>query len=63
MYRVSRICQEPVIDADQVEAIEPAIRASEPGKFDVDEIAANPGSPPATGLDAGALRSIIRTVG
>ena len=42
MYRISRNGQEPVIDVDQVEAIEPAIRSSEPGCYHVDEISADP---------------------
>jgi hypothetical protein len=41
MYRISRDGQEPIIDVDQVEAIKPAIRSSEPGRYDVDEISAN----------------------
>ena len=31
-----------IIDVDQVEAIEPAIRSSEPGRYHVDEISADP---------------------
>ena len=42
MFRVSRNGQEPIIDVDQVEAIEPAIRSSEPGRYQVDEISAEP---------------------
>ena len=42
MYRISRNGQEPIIDVDQVEAIEPAIRSSEPGRYHVDEISADP---------------------
>jgi hypothetical protein len=38
MYRVSGIGQEPIIDVDQVEAIESAIRTSRPGRYQVDEI-------------------------
>jgi hypothetical protein len=38
MLRISRNGQEPIIDVDQVEAIEPAIRSSEPGRYHVDEI-------------------------
>ena len=33
MFRISRNGQEPIIDVDQVEAIEPAIRSSEPGRY------------------------------
>jgi hypothetical protein len=42
MYRISRNGQEPIIDVDQVEAIGPAIRSSEPGRYYVDEISADP---------------------
>jgi len=42
MYRISRNGQEPIIDVDQVEAIEPAIRSSEPGRYLVDQISADP---------------------
>jgi hypothetical protein len=31
MFRMSRNGHEPIVDVDQVEAIERAIRASEPG--------------------------------
>jgi hypothetical protein len=41
MYRNSRNGHEPIVDVDQVEAIEPAIRSSEPGRYHVDEIAAD----------------------
>ena len=33
MYRISRNGQEPIVDVDQVEGIEPAIGASEPGRY------------------------------
>ena len=42
MYRISRNGQEPIIDVDQFEAIEPANRSSEPGRYHVDEINAHP---------------------
>jgi hypothetical protein len=42
MFRISRDGQEPIADVDQVEAIEPAIRSSEPGRYHVDEISADP---------------------
>jgi hypothetical protein len=42
MFRISRNGQEPIIDVDQVEAIEPANRWSEPGRYHVDEISADP---------------------
>jgi anti-sigma28 factor (negative regulator of flagellin synthesis) len=41
MYRISRNRQEPIIDVAKVEAIEPAIRSSEPGEYHVDEIGAD----------------------
>jgi hypothetical protein len=37
MYRISRYGQEPIVDVDQVEALVPAIRSSEPGRYHVDE--------------------------
>ena len=42
MFRNSRYGQEPIIDVDQFEAIEPAIRSSESGRYHVDEISADP---------------------
>jgi hypothetical protein len=42
MYRISRDGQQPIADVDLVEAIEPAIRLSEPGRYHVDEIGAGP---------------------
>jgi hypothetical protein len=42
MYRISRNGHEPIIDVDQVEAIEPAIRSGEPGRYHVDEISGDP---------------------
>jgi hypothetical protein len=42
MYRISRNRQEPIIDVAKVEAIEPAIRSIEPGRYHVEEIAADP---------------------
>ncbi len=42
MFRISRNEQEPIIYLAQVEAIEPAIRSSEPGRYHVDEISADP---------------------
>jgi hypothetical protein len=41
MYCISRNRQEPTIDVDHVEAIEPAIRSSEPGRCHIDEISAD----------------------
>ena len=42
MFRISRAGQKPIIDVDRVEAIEPAIRSSKPGRFHIDEISADP---------------------
>jgi hypothetical protein len=42
MYRISRNGHDPIIDVDQVEAIDPAIRSSDPGRNHVDEISADP---------------------
>jgi hypothetical protein len=42
MYRISRNGHEPIIDVDQVQAIEPVIRSSEPGRYHVDEISSDP---------------------
>ena len=42
MYRISRNGQEPILHVDQVEAIEPAIQSSPPGRYHVDEISADP---------------------
>jgi hypothetical protein len=39
---ISQNGQEPIIDVAKVEAIEPAIRSSEPGRYHVDEISADP---------------------
>lgn len=42
MFRVSRNGHEPIVDVDQVDAIEPALRSIEPGRYHVDEISADP---------------------
>lgn len=42
MYRLRRDGQEPVIDVDQLGAIEPAIRSSEPGRYHIDQIERDP---------------------
>ena len=42
MYRISRNGHEPIVDVDQVEAIEPVVRRSKPGRYHVDEISADP---------------------
>ncbi len=38
MYRISHNGKEPIIDVDQVEAIEPSICSSEPGRYHEYEI-------------------------
>jgi hypothetical protein len=42
MYRISQSGQEPILDVDTVDQLEPAIRASELGRYHVDEIGADP---------------------
>jgi hypothetical protein len=42
MYRISRNGHELIVDVDQVDAIEPAIRSSKPGRYHVDEISSDP---------------------
>ena len=42
MYRISRDGQEPIIDVDTVDQLEPAIRASKPGRYHVDQIERDP---------------------
>jgi hypothetical protein len=42
MHRIIRNGHEPIIDVDQVEAIEPVIRSSEPGRYHVDEVSSEP---------------------
>ncbi len=41
-YRISRDGQEPIADVYNVEAIEPVIRTSEPGRYHIDELSAVP---------------------
>jgi hypothetical protein len=41
MYRISQNGQEPIIDVDTVDQIEPAIRSIEPGRYRVDGISAD----------------------
>ncbi len=41
MYRISSNGQEPIIDVDTIEDIEPAIRDLKAGRYDVDEIDAD----------------------
>jgi hypothetical protein len=38
MYRISQNGQEPIVDVDQVEAIEPATSSSEAGRYHTDQI-------------------------
>jgi hypothetical protein len=42
MFRISRDGQEPVVDVDHVEQLEPAVRSSPPGRYHIDEISADP---------------------
>jgi hypothetical protein len=42
MYRISRNGHEPIVDVDQVAAIEPVIRASPAGRYHVDEMSTKP---------------------
>ncbi len=42
IYRISRNGQEPILDVAQVVELEPAIRSSEPGRYHIDEISADP---------------------
>ncbi len=42
MFRISYNCQEPVVDVDSIEQIEPAIASRKPGRYHVDEISADP---------------------
>ena len=42
IYRISRHGQESIVDVDQVVAIEPVIRSSEPGRYHADEISTDP---------------------
>ncbi len=42
MYRICHDGQEPIIDVDQVAAIEPAVRSSPPGRCHMDEISRDP---------------------
>jgi hypothetical protein len=42
MYRISCNGQEPIIDVDQVETIEPSIRSSAAGRYHLDDISADP---------------------
>ena len=42
MFRISRRGQEPIVDVDQIDAIEPAICSSAPGRYHVDQISRDP---------------------
>jgi hypothetical protein len=41
MFRISRNGQEPVVDVDTLEEIEPTVRRAEPGRYHVDEISSD----------------------
>ncbi len=42
MYRISQSGQEPIIDVDSAEGIEPAIRSNVPSRYHVNEIIRGP---------------------
>jgi hypothetical protein len=42
MYRISRNDHEPIVDIEHVAKIEPAIHSSDPGRYHVDKISADP---------------------
>jgi hypothetical protein len=42
MFRISNSRSDENVDVDTVEAIEPVIRSSKPGRYHVDEISADP---------------------
>jgi hypothetical protein len=42
MFRISRDGQEPTTDVDTADQLEPAIRASQPGRSHIDEISRDP---------------------
>jgi hypothetical protein len=42
VYRISQNGQQPIIDVDGLEDIEPALRSRPPGRYDLDEISADP---------------------
>jgi len=42
MYRISGNGQEPIVDVDLVEAIEPVMRSNKPGRYHVGEISSEP---------------------
>jgi hypothetical protein len=42
MYRISPNGQEPIVDVDTLDQLEPAIRSSEPGRYHPDESSAEP---------------------
>ena len=62
MFRILRDGSDHILDVDQVEAIEPAVRSSKRGRYHVDQIERDL-LPSGTLRDAGVSRSIIRTVG
>jgi hypothetical protein len=42
MFRISHDGQEPITDVDTVDQLESAIRASNPGRYHIDEISRDP---------------------
>ena len=42
MYRISQSGQEPVVDVDTVEQLEPAVRSLPPGRWHLDQIERDP---------------------
>jgi hypothetical protein len=42
MYRISRKGQEPTVDVDTLDEIYPTIQRSEPGRYHIDVMSANP---------------------
>ena len=42
MFRISQNGQEPIVDVDTLDQLEPAIRSSEPGQYRVDLIEREP---------------------
>ncbi len=42
MFRITQNGQEPIVDVDTIDQLEPAIRSSEPGRYHVDEISGDP---------------------
>ncbi len=42
MLRISQNGQEPIVDVDTLDQLEPAIRSSEPGRYHIDQIERSP---------------------